>query len=307
MVNRIPLGGDQTNPVHFENPTGPDERLTNVDTRTVSPDYFATVGIELVAGRVFTDRDDANAPEVALVDERVARTVWPGKSAVGQRFRNPPWRGDGEVEVIGVVRHIRASGLEIDPLPQVYWTYRQWPQDRMVLAVRSGIDPSALTLPVVQAIRAVDPEQSVYNVRTMDEIVDQSLARRRLTTVVMAVFSTLALLLSAVGIYGVVTYGVTQRLREFGIRIALGATRGEVTTLVVRQGTVIAMVGAAVGLALALLAGRAMGALIYGVDPRDAWSTVGATAFLVLMAGVASYLPARRAARVDPGVTLRSE
>jgi putative ABC transport system permease protein len=307
MVNRIPLGGDQTNPVHFENPTGPDERLTNVDTRTVSPDYFATVGIELVAGRVFTDRDDANAPEVAIVDERVARTVWPGKSAVGQRLRNPPWRGDGEVEVIGVVRHIRASGLEIDPLPQVYWTYRQWPQDRMVLAVRSGIDPSALTLPVVQAIRAVDPEQSVYNVRTMDEIVDRSLARRRLTTLVMAVFSALALLLSAVGIYGVVAYGVTQRLREFGIRIALGATRGEVTTLVVRQGTAIAMVGAAVGLALALLAGRVMGALVYGVDPRDAWSTVGATAFLVLIAGGASYLPARRAARVDPGVTLRSE
>jgi putative ABC transport system permease protein len=307
MVNRIPLGGDQTNPVHFENPTGVAERLTNVDTRTVSPEYFATLGIELVAGRVFTDRDDSTAPEVAIVDDRVARTVWPDKSAVAQRLRNPPWRGSGEVEVIGVVRHIRATGLEIDPLPQVYWTYRQWPQDRMVLAVRGAIDPSALTLPVIQAIRSVDPEQSVYNVRTMDEIVDQSLARRRLTTIVMAVFSALALLLSAVGIYGVVTYGVTQRLREFGIRIALGATRGEVTRLVVRQGTSMATVGAAVGLVLALLAGRVMGTLVYGVDPRDVWSTVGATAFLLLIAGVASYLPARRAAGVDPGVTLRSE
>ena len=306
MVNRIPLGGDQTNPVHFENPTGVAERLTNVDTRTVSPDYFAALGIELVAGRVFTDRDDANTPEVAIVDERVARTVWPGVSPIGQRLRQPPWRGDGEVEVIGVVRHIRASGLEVDPLPQVYWTYRQWPQDRMVLAVRSAIDPSALMLPVIQAIRSVDPEQSVYNIRTMDEIVDRSLARRRLTTTVMTVFSVLALLLSSVGIYGVVTYGVTQRLREFGIRLALGATRREVTRLVVRQGTSMAVAGAAVGLVLTALAGRVMQTLVYGVEPRDVWSTMGATVFLLLMAALASYLPARRAAAVDPGVTLRS-
>ena len=307
MVNRIPLGGDQTNPVHFENSTGVAERLTNVDTRTVSPEYFATLGIELVAGRVFTDRDDANAPEVAIVDDRVARTIWPGISPIGQRLRNPPWKGGGEVEVVGVVRHIRASGLEVDPLPQVYWTYRQWTQDRMVIAVQSAIEPSALTLPVTQAIRSVDAEQSVYNVRTMDTIVKQSLMRRRLTTTVMTVFSGLALLLSGVGIYGVVMYGVTQRLREFGIRMALGATRREVTQLVVRQGTSMAVVGAVVGLMLAMLAGRVMQTLVYGVEPRDVWSTVGATTFLLLMAGVASYLPARRAAGVDPGVTLRSE
>jgi predicted permease len=307
IVNRIPLGGGQTNPVHFENPTGVAENLTNVDTRTVSPDYFATLGIELVAGRTFSDRDNASSPEVAIIDERAARTAWPSKSAVGQLLRNPPWKGGGVVEVIGVVRHIRSGNLETDPLSQVYWSYRQWTQDRMVLAVRSALDPSVLRLPVIQAIRSVDAEQSVYNVRTMDEIVDQSLARRRLTTTVMATFSALALLLSAVGIYGVVTYGVTQRLREFGIRIALGATRGEVTRLVVRQGTSMAVIGAAAGLVLALGAGRVMGTLVYGVNPRDVWSTVGATAFLLLMAGLASYVPARRAAGVDPGVTLRSE
>jgi putative ABC transport system permease protein len=307
LVNRIPLVGGQTNPLRFESASATTGELTNVETRTVTPEYFATLGIRLIAGRGFTKHDDANAPTVAIVDERVARTIWPGETAVGKRFRGPAWRDTGWVDVIGVVAHVRTSGLDIDPLPQVYWSYRQWTQDRMVLAVQSEIEATALIAPVIRAIRSVDSEQSVYNVRTMAQIVDRSLARRRLTTLLIGGFSGLALLLSAVGIYGVVAYGVTQRLREFGIRVALGATPRAITRLVVWQGTSMAIAGSAVGLMLAIAAAGVMSHLVYGVAPRDMASILGATAMLMLVAGVASYIPARRAAAVDPGVTLRAE
>jgi predicted permease len=306
LVNRIPLSGGQTNPVHFDNATGATEELSNIDSRTVTPDYFATLGIKLIAGRGFTERDDATAPVVGIVDDRVARTVWPGESAVGQRFRGPDGR---EVNVIGVAAHVRTIALEVDPEPQVYWSYRQWTQNRMVLAVRSETDNggSSLIAPAIKAIRSVDADQSVYDVRTMTQIVDRSLAQRRLTTTLMVGFSGLALLLAAVGIYGVVAFGVTLRLREFGIRVALGATRRDVTRFVVWQGTAMAIVGSAVGLVLAMAAAGVMSNLVYGVAPRDVVSILGATVLLLVVAGVASYIPARRAGAVDPAVTLRAE
>jgi predicted permease len=307
LVNRIPLSGDQTNSVQFGSATDAAAQPTNVNTRTVTPGYFATLGIRLIAGREFTERDDADASEVAIVDERLARAIWPGESALGKRFRGPEWRGGGWVTVIGVVAHVRAVGLEVDPAPQVYWSYRQWTQDRMVLAVRSATESGTLATPVIQAIRSVDPEQSVYDVRTMTEIVDRSLAQRRLTTVLMFGFSGVALLVAAVGIYGVVAYGVTQRMREFGIRVALGATRARMTGLVVWQGASMAIVGSVLGLLFSIAAAGLMRNLVYGVAPMDAVSMVGATALLLLVAGTASYVPARRAAAVDPVVTLRAE
>lgn len=307
LVNRIPLSGGQTNTVHFENATGMTDELTNVDTRTVTPDYFATMGIKLIAGRGFTDHDDASAPAVAVIDERLARTTWPGESAIGKRFREPEWRGGQWVEVIGIVAHVRTAGLEVDPLPQVYWSYRQWTQDRMVLAVRNELGPEALIAPVIEAIRSVDANQSVYDVLTMTEIIDRSQARRRLTTMLMVGFGGASLLLATVGIYGVVAFGIAQRMREFGIRLAIGATRREVARLVVWQGTSMAIAGSVVGLGLAIAAAGVMRSLVYEVAPRDVWSLLGATALLIIVAGVASYAPARRAAMVDPAVTLRSE
>ncbi|MGH9888410.1 MAG: FtsX-like permease family protein, partial [bacterium] len=180
-------------------------------------------------------------------------------------------------------------------------------QNRAVLAVRARADARALSASVSKAIRSVDAEQSLYDLRTMPEIVDRSLAQRRVTTLLMVGFGSIALLLAAVGIYGVVAYGVTQRMREFGIRVALGATRGEVTRLVVWQGTSMAVVGSVVGLVLALLAAGGMSNLVYGVAPRDATSVIVATIVLMAVAGLASYVPSRRAATVDPAVTLRAE
>ena len=304
IVNRIPLAGGQSNPVHFENPTGTREELTDVDSRTVTPEYFATLGIRLLAGRAFTEHDGAESPVVGIVDDRVARTIWPGQSALGKRFRGPD---DRWATIVGVVAHVRATGLEVDPRPQVYWSYRQWTQYRAVLAVRTDGEPRALFAPVIGAIRSVDPEQPVYDVRTMGQIVERSLAQRRLTTRLMVGFGGVSLLLAAVGIYGTVAYGVTRRMREFGIRVALGATRHQVTRLVVFQGTSMAVAGSVVGLVLAIAATGAMRNLVYGVAPGDAASMLGAAALLMLVAGLASYLPARRAAAVDPGTTLRAE
>ena len=307
LVNRIPLSGGQTNPVHVEHGTASPDELTNVDTRTVNPDYFKAMGIELVAGRGFTEQDDADTPPVVIVDDRLARTMWPGESAIGKRLREPPWSGQRWLRVVGVVRHVRTIGLDVDPLPQVYWSYRQWTQDRMVLAVRSATQSPVAAAPLIRAIQSVDAEQSVYDLRTMPQIVAGSVSSRRLAMHLLTAFSALALVLAAVGIYGVVAYGVTQRMREFGIRAALGATGAEVTRLAAWQGTSSALVGAAVGLAVALGAAGTMSRLVFGVAPRDAISIVSATTLLLVVALVASYLPARRAGAVDPGITLRGE
>lgn len=307
LVNRIPLSDGQTNSVRFETPTGSPNDLTNVDTRTVSPDYFATMGIGLLDGRGFDEHDDANAPAVVIVDERVARTMWPGESAIGKRVGEPGWRGDRWASVIGVVAHVRTSGLEVDPLPQVYWSYRQWTQDRMVLAVNSEMEAASLVSPIMRTIWSINPEQSVYDIRAMTQIIEQSQAKRRLTTLLMIGFACASLLLAAVGIYGVIAFGVNQRAREFGIRMAIGATRPGVTRLVLWQGTSTAAAGSVIGLALAFAASGVMRNLVFQVAPTDLWSVLGATALLMMVAAAASYTPARRAATVDPAVTLRSE
>lgn len=307
LVNRIPLSGGQTNPVHVDHATAAPDELTNVDTRTVSPDYFQTMGIALVAGRGFTEQDDANAPLVAVVDERLARAMWPGETAVGKTLREPPWNGSRELRVVGVVRHVRTIGLDVDPLPQVYWSYRQWTQNRMVLAVRSATPAEVPVAPLISAIQSVDAEQSLYDVHTMSQIVRESVSSRRLAMHLMIAFSALALILAAVGIYGVVAYDVTQRMREFGIRVALGATAADIVRMASWQGTSSALVGAAVGLALAVGTAGAMSNLVFGIEPRDATSIFVATLLLLLVTVIASYVPARLAGAVDPAITLRAE
>jgi len=302
--NRAPLVGGQTNSVRFEGAAIPFDEPFDVDSRTVTPDYFAALGIPLLAGRTFGEQDDADAPVVGVIDERLARTMWPGQSPIGRRFQGP---GERWGTVVGVVGHTRTAGVEVDPRPQLYWSTRQWTQNRAVLVVRTSGDPRALFAPVTAAVHGVDPEQSLFDVRTFTDVVGRSLAQRRVTTALMVGFGAIAMLLAAVGIYGVVAYGVAQRLREFGIRVALGATRRDVTRLVVGQGTRTALAGSAVGLALAFLTAGAAQGLVYGVAPRDLRSLLGAAAVLLLSAVLASWGPARRAASVDAAVTLRAE
>jgi predicted permease len=245
-------------------------------------------------------------PPIGIVDQQIARSLWPGQSAVGKRFRFPlgdmPW-----MEIVGVVGHVRTDGLDVDPRPQVYFNYLQRAQDRMALVVRGSQDVRALTPAILQAIREVDPEQPVYDVRTMDDVVDRSTAQRWLNMALVTAFAAIALFLASVGVYGVIAFGVAGRIREFGIRLALGAERSDVTRLVLRDAGVIAASGAAIGLVTAVLVTRAMKTLLYGVKPGDPASFAAGAVVLFGVALLASYLPARRAASVDPATTLRGE
>ncbi len=321
MVNRLPLAfGAQINELEFETVGQPSPAGGSLhegfDTRTVTPDYFQTLGIQLIEGRPFTDHDTqvipvpgmsgVFMPSTGIVDDRIARRFWPGESPIGKRFRfalqGMPW-----IEIVGVAGHIRHDGLDVDLRPQVYFNYLQRPQDRMALVVRTDQDPRALISATLEAIRSVDAEQPVYDVRTMEDVVERSTAQRWLNMMMVTVFAAIALLLASVGVYGVVAYGVNERRREFGIRLALGAERGAVARLVVWQGTVLAILGSAIGFVAAAFMSKAIESLLYGIRASDPPSFATAVGLLVSVALFASYMPARRAASVDPAITLRSE
>jgi putative ABC transport system permease protein len=305
MVNRLPLGGgNQTGGLQIEG-AGPDVQGPSVQTRSASPDYFRALGIPLKAGRSFTHADGADAPPVAIVDEELARAAWPGVSPIGRRVRE--W-GDGPWStVVGVVGHVRHTGLADASEPQVYWNNPQRTQDRMALVVKTRADPAALTRSVAAAVREVDPDQPIYDAYPLDVVVDRSLGQRRLQTVLLGAFAAMALALAGVGAYGVIAYGVGQRRREFGVRMALGARRGDVVAMVLRRGGALFAAGAAVGLVLSAAAARLLATLVYGVAPHDGVSFAVATLTLLAVSAAACWLPARRAARVAPSVALRSD
>jgi putative ABC transport system permease protein len=305
MVNRLPLTrNDLMMAVEFEGETG----ARSLQCRSVTPDYFRVMSIPVYEGRVFSESDTAKAPLVGVIDDRLARTLWPGANAVRKRFRvalpgQPPTSG----EIVGVVGNIRHGGLESESDRQLYISYRQFTDGRTALVVRAQGDPRALAAAVVQAIRDVDPQQPVYDVRTMDDVESRSSAQRWLNTAIVAAFALSALLLAGIGLYGVVAYGVTQRRREFGVRMALGADPSGVCLLVLRNGTKIAALGATLGLGGAVLLVQAMASLLYAIPPLDSITFGSATAVLFAVAATASYLPARRAARIDPARALRAE
>lgn len=311
-VNRLPLaGGGSVGFIEFEGGPPDHPELSAIDLRIASPDYFRAMGIKLVEGRSFTSQDVASAPLAGIIDERVARLAWPGESAIGKRFRTParinnnapqPW-----VEIVGVVGRVKHDRLEDDALPQVYWNYEQRPQDRMVLVARTTSDIRALTPAIISAVHGVDPEQPVYDVRTLEEVVERSLGQRWLNMALLGTFAVVALVLCSIGVYGVIAFGVTRQRREFGIRLALGASRGGIARQVVNRGLLLAASGVAAGLVLAALLARSMAALLYGVPATDGASFALATVTVLIVAVLASYLPARRAAAVDPAVTLRAE
>jgi putative ABC transport system permease protein len=315
MVNRLPLGGvAQTLLFEFEGHG--DRAPMMVDSRTVTPDYFRAMGIPLVAGRTFSDADtqtnpltslqNAPVPAVGIIDEQLARATWPGQPAVGRRFRlpfpNAPW-----IEVVGVVGHIRHDGLDVDPRTQAYFNYRQRPQDRMALVVRSDQDLRALIAPVLAAVRQVDPQQAVYDVRPMQQVVGASMAQRRLSAALVIGLGAIAFLLAAVGLYGSISYGVVRRTREFGIRMALGETPRRVAGSVVRRGGGIALTGATCGFAATVPVALFMQQLLFGVTPFDAPSYLLAVAALIAVVITASFVPARRAASVEPSIALRAD
>ena len=306
LVNRLPLIGTQIGMLQIEGQTDAPIRLPNADWRSATPDYFRAMGIPLIAGRTFSDADVEGSRRVGLIDEATARRIWPNQSAIGKRVRisadDPSW-----TEIIGVVGQIRHDAIDVAGRTQIYWCVNQRAQDRLALAVRTKGEPAALTSTVISQIRSLDPEQPVYNVATMDDIVDRSLAQRRLNAALVAVFAAVALLLAAIGIYGVVAYSVGQRLREFGIRIALGARPAGVVRMVVLRGAAVAALGAALGLAISTALARFLTALLFQVSATDWLSYAAAAAILIVVAVAASYVPVRRAMAAGPLTALRGE
>ena len=307
LVNRLPLaGGTQTGGIEFEGSDPKAVSMSNVDYRSVTPDYFRTLEIPVLSGRSFTDADSETAPPVAIIDERLAKTILAGTDPVGRRVRIPvmnlPW-----LTIVGVAGHIRHDRLEEDVRPQIYFPYKQRTQDRMALAVRTRTDPSTIGASLVAAIRGVDPEQPVYDARTLAAVVDRSVAQRWLQAVLLGSFAAIALVLASIGVYGVIAYAVGQRRREFGIRLALGARRAEIVALVMRRGALLFAGGAAVGLALAGASARVLSSLLFNVSAFDLLSFGVSTLILFAVALAACGLPACRAASVDPSLALRAE
>ncbi|HYG65680.1 MAG TPA: FtsX-like permease family protein, partial [Thermoanaerobaculia bacterium] len=289
----------------------PDERQTNptANHERVSPGYFATMGIPMRRGRDFTWADAAGSPLVAIINESTARRLWPGQDPLGKRLR---W-GRGEAEtpwltVVGVVGDVRYRDIQA-LRPDIYVPFLQDPHWSMDLMVRADSDPLAIAQPMQEVIRAIEPDQPVANVTTMEEAIGRSVARPRLRTVILATFAALALLLSAVGLYGIIAYSVAQRRREIGIRMALGADRRAVLAMVLRQALALTLAGLAAGLVLAfgVLATGWISELLFGVRSTDFLTLSIVPLVLIAVTLAASLLPALRATRVDPLVALRYE
>jgi putative ABC transport system permease protein len=306
MSNRIPLGGPSgMSTVYFERANQEAGALDATDDTTATPDYFSAAGIPVLQGRTFTEQDTISAPLVVVVDEQVARRAWPGENPIGKRMRSSP--NTAWAEVVGVVGHIRHETLESDQRLQIYWNYLQRARDRMVLMVRTSGDARLLVRPVLEAIKAVDPDQPAYAVRTMTEVLDQSLAMRWFNTVVVSLFAGSSLLLAMVGIYGVIAWTVRQRTREIGVRMALGARRSAVLALVLRRGLRLTAAGIVLGLIGAISLTQLLRSLLFGVSPADPLTFLAVPVLMTLVALLACWLPARRAANVDPMEALRSE
>jgi putative ABC transport system permease protein len=275
-----------------------------IDIEAISPLWFQTMRVPLRAGRVFTDADNAQAPRVIVVNESFARRFWPNENPIGKHV--VVGRRTDPMEVVGVSSDIKNKGLAQETQPQVYIPFAQLPWGNMNLLVRTTVPPLSLTSQVRTQIAALDPDQPVTGIQTIDDLLDGSRAQPRFTMLLLSAFAALALLLAAIGIYGVLAYSVAQRRRELGIRMALGAERSRIVQMVLRQGLMMALSGIAIGLVAALLLTKLMASLLYKTGSHDLQTFVLVPLLFVGIALLASYLPARRATKVNPVETLRT-
>jgi putative ABC transport system permease protein len=303
VTNKLPLTGEgNNNLLILEGVNAPLFERPLVDMRSVNGDYFHAMGIPLRSGRVFQESDKW----VALVGESTARKLWPGANPLGKRFHfgedNAPM-----LEVIGVVGDVHGSGLEKAPQQVVYLPYWYRGRSATALIVRTAMDPKSIAGAVRAELHKLDPELPVPQFRTMQDIVSASVAERKFQLSLVLVFAGVALMLACVGIFGVVSYTVAQRRGEMGIRLALGATAGNLRTMVLRQGLAPVLVGLGCGIAGALALGRVMEGLLFGVKATDPWTLAGVAAVLIGVAAAACYIPAMKVSRVDPLSALRWE
>ena len=308
VVNSLPItGGPSTGFVIEGRPAPRAGDEPGADIRVADSKYFSTMGIPLLAGRVFTEHDDAAAAPAVVINQTLAHAFWPEESPLGQHLTMKDWGPPLTGEIVGVVGDVKTNGLDEPVGPMIYWSYYQFGTIFNRIVVRAKEDPLRLIPALKSRIWAVDKDQPVSEIQSMDHILSQSLARRRLYFVLLGFFAFVALLLAAAGIYGVVSYSVTQRTREMGIRVALGAERLDVLRLVILQAAQLALAGELAGILAALGATRLLAGLLFGVSSIDPVTFAGVVVLLTAVAMVACYLPARRAMRVDPIVALRYE
>jgi len=290
-------------------PVARTDRTPDAEARVVNPDYFRTMEIPLRRGRVLTDQDAPDAPDAVVINEALARKYFAEEDPVGKRitFGDPQAANVEWFNIVGVVGDVRQSTLQAEPYPQVYSAYRQTPRRALTIVLRTAGEPTSMANTLRQQVWSLDRQQPLHNVRTVAQVLAQSIARPRFNTLLITILAGVALVLAAVGIYGVISYSVTQRTHEIGVRMALGASSSNVLRLVVGQGMLLAGMGLAVGVLGAFAVTRIMGTLLYGVSANDPFTYIALVLLLGVIALIASYIPARRAMRVDPVVALRNE
>ena len=283
-----------------------DHPPNSTDLRGVTPGYFKAIGIPLIEGRTFTDSDTADAPKRAVIDQTLARRFWPNQSAVGKRIK---WiRSETPLEVIGVVGPVKHVAMDQPEQTTVYFPLTQYGRSQSVFTVvRTTADPSALAGSVRSQLWSLDRNQPIADLQPMDDIVWKSIARQRLNLFLLGMFAIVALMLAGVGVYGMMSYAVTQRSREIGIRLALGAQRQSIFRLILKRAMILASIGIVAGLLLSFLLTRSMSSILFGVSTLDPVIFVSLSLFLLGVILIASFVPARRATKVDPLISLRNE
>ena len=274
----------------------------------VSPNYFSALGIGLIAGRYLNDADTANTERVAVISQRMAERMFPNQEPIGKRLKVGAVTSEAKwATIVGVVGNVKHEAIAGDSSFDIYTSYQQIVDSNMYLLLRTKVPPHTLTTAATQAVWAGDPEQSTFNIVTMEERIADTVWQRRLAGTLFLVFAGLALLLAAIGIYGVMAYTVSQRTREIGVRMALGARSVDVWRLILGQGLKVVVLGVAIGLIAAFALSRVMASLLFGITASDPQTYASVAVLLVIVALLACFVPARRAAKVDPMIALRAE
>jgi putative ABC transport system permease protein len=307
-IDSLPLGGGSIQPIAVEGrPQVPMSEQPEVAVRVVEPGFIATMRIPLLQGRQLSSSDVADRPSVIVVSESMAKRFWPGQDPIGKRLKMT-FSPEKSREIVGVVGDVKGDGLDVlEPVATLYVPLAQQPTPYMSLVVRTSAPPNTLISAISNAVHEVDREQPVVGVITMDDIVANSLSHQRFSMLLLSAFSGLAVVLAAIGIYSVLAYSVRRRIREIGVRMALGARRADILQMILGQGTKLVFIGTGIGIAAALGLTRLMSSQLFGVTATDPVTFLSVAALIVLVALAACYIPARRATKVDPMVALRYE